>query len=126
PLEGVGEEIVADQDRPRYQAWVRRLLAPQLAALGRDVRPGDSDAVRKLRARVLAQLAIVGHDPDTIAFLKRLADAYLIDETAVDPSLVDTALGSSTKFGDAEFYDRVLKALGSATGPDRRSRLEYG
>ena len=33
PLEGVGEEIVADQDRPRYQAWVRRLLAPQLAAL---------------------------------------------------------------------------------------------
>ena len=126
PLEFIDQEIVDAADRPAYQRWVRELMAPQLAALGRTKQASDTEAALKTRARVLARLAIVGHDAETIAELKQLAEQYLQDPDAVDPSVVDVAIDSATMYGDEAFQIRMIAALDKAARPDVRSRLDYG
>ena len=115
-LEFIGQEIVDGTDQPAYQRWVRQLMTPQLTAIGRAKQPNDTEATQKIRARVLARLALVGHEAETIAQLKQLADQYLQEPEAVDPSLVDAAIETATMYGDAAFQNRMLAALENQAG----------
>jgi len=126
PLEFLGNDVVAAVDRPRYRDWVRQLMAPYVAAFGREPRQGESDDVRQIRSRVLARLAIVAHDDATIRQLRGIAERYLRDPESVDSSLAGVAIEVGAMFGDATLYDQMLDALRTASTPERQTRLEYG
>jgi aminopeptidase N len=125
PLEHVWQDVVAPADRPKYQGWVRELAHPYLDAVGREPRPGDTIGVLRTRARVLSQLAIVGRDPDAIAWLRQLMDRYLSDPASIPSSLIDPAVAGSSRFGDAALFDRMVRTIETTTAPDVRAKLEY-
>jgi aminopeptidase N len=125
PIGYVANEIVGPPDRPAFQAWVRALATPYLNKVGFEPRPGDSIGTLRTRARVLDRLALDGRDPEVLAHLRRLMDKYLADPAAVPPSLTETIVGASARFGDEALYDRMVRTIDTTAAPDVRATLEY-
>jgi aminopeptidase N len=125
PIPYVADEIVAEADRPAFRAWVHGLATPYLQKLGFEPRPGDDVGVLRTRARVLARLAHDARDPQVLARLRTEMDKYLADPASVPPSLTDTIVSASARFGDQALYDRMVRTIETTSVPDVRAALEY-
>jgi ERAP1-like C-terminal domain len=125
PLARVEEEILTPPDRPAFHSWVRTLLAPQLARVGREPKPDEADDTRTLGALLLRLLADAAADGETIAYLRAMTDAYLADPASVDPALADVALPVAARHGDATLYARLTAALDKASAPAMHDQVEH-
>jgi alanyl aminopeptidase len=102
----VRDELVSDDGRTRFSAFVRREFAPRARALGFAPRRGESDDDQLLRRSLLAFAA--PEDPALAAEARRLAHKWRGDRSAVDPGLVDTVLLIAARTGDATLFDEML------------------
>jgi aminopeptidase N/puromycin-sensitive aminopeptidase len=96
--------------------WVQRNFGPEYAKLGAPA-PGDSPNTRELRAQLLGLLADHGNNTGLQAQARKLADQFLDDPTAVDPTLGYAALGAAAENGDAALFDRLQKLYETSTDP---------
>ncbi|HSN87045.1 MAG TPA: ERAP1-like C-terminal domain-containing protein, partial [Thermoanaerobaculia bacterium] len=122
--QAIGELLVDDTGRDRYNAWLRDLVRPLARELGWTVAPGETDDRKILRTVALGTLG-GAEDADTRAEARRLLDRYLKDPAAVDPSLVDLAFGLSARNGDAALYDTFLKRMSAAKTPEEYYRYLF-
>jgi aminopeptidase N len=123
-LQAIGDLLVDDAHRDRYNAWLRDLVRPLAQELGWTVAPGEPDDRKILRTVALGTLG-GADDADTRAEARRLLDRYLKDPAAVDPSLVDLAFGLSARNGDAALYDTFLERMSAAKTPEEYYRYLF-
>jgi len=105
------------EERDELGVWIRRNFAAEYAKLGPPA-PGDSPNTLELRAQLLALLVDHGNDADLTVQARQIADRYLDDPTAVDPTLGQAALDAAAKSGDAALFDRLQKVYETSTDPE--------
>ena len=114
-----GEYLVTEQLRPGYARFIRDVFGERARRLGFQAAAGDD--TRQLRQSIVGLVAVDGEDPELIGEAKRLAQAWLRDHSAVDAGMVGTVLNVAARNGDAEMFDRFVKALARET--ERRDRM---
>ncbi|HET7712520.1 MAG TPA: ERAP1-like C-terminal domain-containing protein, partial [Thermoanaerobaculia bacterium] len=124
-LSNIGQNLVDDARRPRFDAWVTAYLRPLANELGWEPRPGESDEDKQLRASVLGTLGYLGNDPATLARARQLAEQALADPKAVDPSMLSTIFNLAAYSGDSAWYDRVKAQMAQAKSPQEYYRYLY-
>ena len=116
------DRLVADDDRPALQAWIRALVGAALLRTGPEPVLGEPRATRHRRATLFATLGTIGADPEIRERARQLlgrADAG--DD--VDADLLDAAVRVLAATGDtATFADFRARA---AAGTTPQERLRY-
>jgi aminopeptidase N len=122
-LRDIGDEVASKGEMESYRAWVRGVLGPAMKELGWKPVPGESGDQKSLRSSVIYTLGHVGHDPAVLSKARELAEEYLQDSSAVDPSLATTVVRLAAQDGDAALYDQYLARLKSDNSPEDRTRF---
>ena len=118
----VRDELVSDDERAHFAAYVRREFGPRARALGFTPRRGESDDDQLLRRSMLGFAA--PEDPALASQARRLARAWIADRNAIDPGLADTVLLVAARTGDAALFDAMLGELRkTADRLDRRNLM---
>jgi puromycin-sensitive aminopeptidase len=103
-LEAAGDERAT----AGFRAWVDGLFRKQMAALGFEPRPGESNDEAQLRAHVLSAMTRYAYDPQAIAQARMWQEREAADPALVDPNLAPVFVGATAQFGDASTYERYL------------------
>lgn len=114
-------------DRPgrrRFQAWVVQALAPQLARLGWEAKPGESPLDGTLRATLIGTLGGAG-DRAVIAECARRFDAYRQDPKSLAGNLRSAVLSVVGRYATRETYDQLHALAKAATTTEEKRRI-YG
>jgi puromycin-sensitive aminopeptidase len=107
-----------------YQASVRELVGPALAALGDPV-VGEGDMTAKARGLLLAMMAIQGGDAGAQARARAVYDAWEAEPAAVDAELAAAATGVVAAVGGTDDYERFLAQARSGATPQVQLRHLY-
>ena len=117
-IETITDKVASTkEERDELAHWLQRNFAPAYAKLGPPA-PGESPNTLELRAQLLALLVDHGHDTDLKSDARKIADQFLDDPAAVDPTLAQAALEAATENGDAALFDRLQKIYETSTDPD--------
>ncbi len=105
------------EERAAISAWLRANFGPVYAKLPP---PSDSDSpnTRELRAQLLSILGEDGKDPAALAQAREIAAKYLADQSSVDATLGQAALGIAARNGDAALFDQLQKIAETSTNPE--------
>ena len=104
------------EERDELAVWVQRNFAPEYAKLGPPA-ADDSPNTRELRARLLTLLVNHGKNTELQTQARKIADRYLDDPTAVDPTLGQAALQAAAESGDAALFDRLQRVYETSADP---------
>jgi aminopeptidase N len=107
-LNYISNYLIAPDDRPAFEQWVRKLLRPAADTLGWKPLAHESDERKALRATVLYTLGYAGRDPAVLREARRRVDMYLGSAGDTDPSLFTTVVELAALNGDAALYERYL------------------
>ena len=119
----VESRLVEGADLERLRRLVERLFLPRLQGMGWDPVAGESDQDRLRRAALLRAVAGVARSPSVLAEAAPRVDRVLNGQrTALDPNLVDTAVGVTARDGDAELFDRLRAAFPREADPAAKRR----
>jgi hypothetical protein len=77
----------------------------------------DSPNKRELRAALLSLLGYRGDDPEIVAQAHRIADQYLANPAAVEPTLAQAALGVAAENGDSALFDKLQNVYETSHDP---------
>ncbi len=91
-----------------FRAWVGRIYAPQLAALGYVPQPGESEGQGQTRALVIGAMTRYAHDANAIEHARSWAAREREHPKAVDANLAPVFVGAAAQFGDAALQDQYL------------------
>ncbi|HEX7286787.1 MAG TPA: M1 family metallopeptidase [Candidatus Angelobacter sp.] len=116
-LENIGASVVPENQRSKYDEFVRRQFAPLAAELGWSARSGESDERRALRARLLSVLGGAG-DPDALAAARATQKKYMQQPGSVDPTLVAPAFAVAAHHAGPELYQDLYDSFLKAHTPD--------
>jgi aminopeptidase N len=111
----VEDHLVADNDRARFQAWLRDRFKPALQQLGLPGPAGEDDNRESRRATLLYLVGITADDQDTQRQARQLSERYLADPTTVPPTLAATILQVGATAGDEPLYEQYLSQLRKLT-----------
>jgi puromycin-sensitive aminopeptidase len=122
---GALNRIVGPEERPRLEAFARRLLAPAVAALGWAPAAGEDELTRQLRGDLARALGVLGNDAATQAEAARLFARGGEDPSAVDANVLPSLIAVLAHAGDAARYDEFLARFRGATTPQEEQRYLY-
>ena len=105
------------EEKAALGAWIRRNFTPQLAKLG-PPSATDTPNTRALRAQLFSVLGYYGKDPAVLAQAAQIAEKYVADPAAVDPTLGQTALAIAARNGDARLFDKLQKMYETSNNPE--------
>lgn len=91
-IAGIGEELLQEEDRELYAAYLNRRLSGRFAEFGVEHRPGDSEAIIKMRPYLVALLGSDGSNPDVIRAAETLTENFFADAASVEAVLAAAAL----------------------------------
>jgi aminopeptidase N len=89
-----------------FRAYAQGVLRPQLARVGWDPQPGESDNLRLMRGALLSALGRLG-DPEVVAEAHRRFDAMALQPSAMPAGLRRTVLTSIAQHADAADWERL-------------------
>jgi hypothetical protein len=141
-LAGVCLEMVGEDLRDEFAAYVRLTLEPARERFGLEPKEGEPEAVTTLRPSLMALLGNRGRDREVRAYARKLADSYMNDPTSIDPSMITAALVVAAIDGGEEYFEecrsryeasevpaekaRYLAALASCSSPElEEAALDY-
>ena len=122
-VDAIEAQIATDAEGERLQGVVRREFGPVYAALGGPAKhePYEHAQLRETLFEVLGE----AKDPAVLAEADSLTRQLLAGQKPADPTLADAAVLLTTPSGDAEMYDRMLRAARNAADPDfKRAALD--
>jgi cytosol alanyl aminopeptidase len=118
-VDGV-RDVVPEDLRPNFARFIRTLFGARARQLGWAPAPEEDDDTRLLRTRLLRLVTDAGDDATLASDGHRLALTWLEHHDAVDPNLVEVALGAAARYGDHTLFERFYAAAKQAA--DRRDR----
>ena len=113
----VREYLVAQDDLPTFEAWVRSVFRPTLNRVGMKTSPSDTPKQRNTRATLITLLGNVGEDPEVITFANDVVAEYMKDSRSLDATLVDACFPVAAAHGDATLYDAFFVRLKPISPP---------
>jgi len=117
------DRIYSDQPgQPAFRAYVRRVLAPELAHVGWDETPGEDANVAIMRAALLSALGQVG-DPQVLAEARRRFMIFLVSASdhALSAATRRTVLAIIAEHADQADWDQLhLFAKGARSEVERK------
>jgi puromycin-sensitive aminopeptidase len=117
--------IIAEEDRPALEAFVRGRVGPAVAALGWVPRSGESELTKQLRGELIGAQGKLGNDPAIQGRAAELYRAYRNDLTAVDPNVVPSLVAILAHTGNAIRYDEFNERFRTATTPQEERRYLF-
>jgi puromycin-sensitive aminopeptidase len=109
--------------RARFQAFVARLLGPQLPRVGWEAREGEADATRLRRAAVVRALGLIARSPEVVAEAARRLDRFLGGEAAaLEANLQEPAVAMVARAGDARRFETFRERYREETDPTFKRR----
>ncbi len=124
-LDYIGDYLVNDSDRARYQSFVRALLGPIQKEFGWEVSAKEDTNQKDLRAFVTYTLGYTGREPEVLSKARQLAAREMDQPGTVDPSLVDVVFNLSANVGDAALYEKMMSHLKQNQAPEQYYRYLY-
>jgi aminopeptidase N len=129
-LSNVGRVLVDDDARPRFRAFVTRLLQPVARELGWDAKKGEPDDRRLLRASVLSALSDLADDPWVAAEAEKRAAAWLAGPGGAGddrrpgavpgPDVAAIALRAASRRAGEKRWSELVATLRAARSPEDR------
>ncbi|MBI2158295.1 MAG: M1 family metallopeptidase [Candidatus Rokubacteria bacterium] len=119
---GALNRIVEPADRGRLAALVRDRVAPAVAGLGWDARPGEDELTRQLRGDLLRAAGVLGDDR---AVQARAAELYGRDGDRAEPNVLPALIAVLAHAGDAPRYAEFLERFKGAATPQEEQRYLY-
>ncbi|HRI64204.1 MAG TPA: M1 family metallopeptidase [Polyangium sp.] len=113
----------SEEQRPKFQKFIRDLFGKRALALGFRPGPKDDDPTRQMRAEILRLVADDGGDAKLLAEATKLAKAWLSDRKAIDPDMIQTVLWIAASHGDMSLFEAFLSEAKKATERIDRTRL---
>jgi hypothetical protein len=110
-LSTIGDSLVAASDRGRYEAWIRERFGPALQHVGLPGDDHDDENRQGLRSTLLSLVGVTGNDSDVQRRARELAERYIVDRSAVPPSLAAAVLKVAAVAGDRALYEQYLAQL---------------
>jgi aminopeptidase N len=92
----------------KIKAFIRQLVAKELARLGWESKPEESAADQKMRATIIG-LAAYADEPAVIEHAKKLFAEYKTDNSVILPELRSIVFGTPVKLGDKAAIEYLLK-----------------
>jgi puromycin-sensitive aminopeptidase len=122
-LSALEHRLVADADRPRFQAMVRGLLGDALARFGWEAAPGEGDEPRLTRAALVRAVGLVARDPAAAAEAAARLDRFTGgDRGALEANLQDAAVAMAARGGDDARFEAFRGLFARETEPAFRRR----
>ncbi len=119
----VEQRLLADHDRPRFEAFVERLLGPQLALVGWDPAPDEPDARRLRRAALVRALGLTARRPRVVAEAARRTGRVLAgDKQALEANLQDASAVMAARAGDAARFEAFRSGFHAEADPAFKRR----
>ena len=118
-------KIIAVEDRPALEAFVRARLGPTVAELGWVPRSGESEGTKQLRGELIGALGKLGNDATIQARAAELYVTYRQDAAAVDPNVVPALVAILAHRGDATRYEEFNACFLSASTPQEERRYLF-
>ncbi len=114
-VKDIGENLIDAQTLPAFGRYVDRLMVPWFERIGGQNRPTDSEAVIRLRPRLLRALGQFSDSRDALAAAASITERFLAEPAAVDKDLAVEALRVSAIHGDDALAARYLDAYRTST-----------
>jgi alanyl aminopeptidase len=109
------DRFVADDQRPKYEAWVRQLFGPAATKLGMIPQDSDDLDAESMRYDVMRAVAWHGHDPDLVKQASDLAQTWRDQPLAIRGLVLMIAADANP-----DLHAKLLREV--KTEPDRRRR----
>ena len=117
--------IIAADERPLLEAFVRALMAPAVRELGWEPQSGENVLLSQLRGELLGALGKLGNDPAIQEqALVRYAQ-YRTDSAAVDPNIVPALVAVLAHTGDEARYEEFSERYKKAATPQEERRYLF-
>ena len=117
--------IIAVEDRPALEAFVRGRIGPVIADLGWIPRSGESELTKQLRGELIGAQGKLGNDPAIQQGAAELYRTYRNDATTVDPNIVPSLVAILAHTGDATRYEEFDERFHTATTPQEERRYLF-
>lgn len=104
-----------EANRPRFAAYVRRILGPALDRIDMQPKEGEPQPVTNLRPTLLAWLASNGKDERVWSFAKEQG-------ASAHPTIAGVVARLNAERGDAALFEEYRKRFEAATDPAERAR----
>ncbi|MCP3099765.1 ERAP1-like C-terminal domain-containing protein [Myxococcus sp. K15C18031901] len=115
--------LVDGEDQARLRAWVEKLLGPGLEKLGWQATAGETDRVKLRRAALVRAVGGLARSPKALAEAKpRVARMLQGERDALEPNLLDAAVGMVARAGDAALFDTILQKVPKEPDPATQRR----
>ncbi len=116
--------LVEGAEQERFRRWVEELLGSGLKKLGWDSAPGESDRVKLRRAALVRAVGGVARSPEALAEARPRVERVLAGEkNALEPNLLDAAVGMVARAGDRSLYEKLLEKM--LVEPDPATQRRY-
>lgn len=115
-------DVLPDEWLPHYERLLRAVVVPRARALGWRAPPGEQENARMLRTMLLSTAARAARDAALLGQARELAEAWLADESAVEPGSVFTVLSAAASTGDRALFDALLLKARREENPSKRQR----
>ncbi len=117
--------IIAADERPLLEAFVRTLVAPAVRELGWEPRSGENVLLSQLRGELLSASGKLGNDPAVQEqALVRYAQ-YRTDSAAVDSNIVPALVAILAHTGDVARYEEFSERYKKAATPQEERRYLF-
>ena len=118
PLPTISNDLTDESDTAALQAWIQKHYGPLVQKIGLKPNAGESDDMKQLRPIMVELLGRYGKSVPVLAEARQLAESYLQDRSAVEPSLAPTVLNLAALSNDEGLYEKYLAAARSARSPE--------
>jgi len=117
--------IIAAEDRPVLEAFVRACLMPAVTELTWQPKPGEDELVRQLRGELIGAMGKLGNDPATHAQAAEQYQRYRADHSSVDPNVIPALVAILAHTGDEARYNEFSDHSRTATTPQEERRYLF-
>lgn len=117
--------IIAAEDRPVLEAFVRARLMPAVTELTWQPKPGEDELVRQLRGELIGAMGKLGNDPATHAQAAEQYQRYRADHSSVDPNVIPALVAILAHTGDEARYNEFSDHSRTATTPQEERRYLF-
>ncbi|MBM4421034.1 MAG: hypothetical protein FJ034_05525 [Chloroflexi bacterium] len=120
----IASHALDDALRPRFERLVDGIFRPRLAALGWDVRAGESSDDRELRSFAISALGRLARARDVIEEARGRIEAHL-DGAAIAPDALSALVPVAAEHGDESLWERYDRRRREVATTDTQEEARF-